>query len=181
MLMGVSRGHFCSLVMNSRAKRLPCPYHCPPLCVHDGFKVMVTTGPADTSNISPYLLSPLSCLVPPPPPARAPPVCRAATSSKQQACVTSMHRMLLHDGFKVMETTGPADTVDLLASITKLLAELYAPRTSSSSNGGGGVAQPLEGWKAGITTARRTKTVGQKWQELLMSVQGGWGCKGGCG
>jgi hypothetical protein len=93
-----------------------------------------------------------------------------------------MHRMLLHDGFKVMETSGPADTVDLLASITKLLAELYAPRTSSSSgssgggsgsNDAGGVAQPLDGWKAGITTARRTKTVGQKWQELLMSVQGG--------
>lgn len=42
-----------------------------------------------------------------------------ATSSKQQACVTALHRMLLHDGFKVMETGGPQDTVDLLACITK--------------------------------------------------------------
>lgn len=41
------------------------------------------------------------------------------TSSKQQACVTALHRMLLHDGFKVLETSGPQDTVDLLAGITK--------------------------------------------------------------
>jgi hypothetical protein len=32
--------------------------------------------------------------------------------------VTALHRMLLHDGFKVLETAGPAETVDLLAAIT---------------------------------------------------------------
>jgi hypothetical protein len=73
MLMGVSRGQFCSLVLNfeyCRLARLSYPWHCPPHYVP-----------------------------PPPSPARI-----TASSSKQQACLTALHCMLLHDGFKLMET-----------------------------------------------------------------------------
>jgi hypothetical protein len=53
-----------------------------------------------------------------------------------------------------------------------VLVDLYGPRTSSSSGSSGQAAQTLDSWKAGITTTRRTKTVQQKWQELLLSVAG---------
>lgn len=63
----------------------------------------------------------------------------AATSSKQQACVTALHRMLLHDGFKVMETSGPVDTVDLLAGITR--SGLCAAESSCVRRAGGRAAR----------------------------------------
>jgi hypothetical protein len=63
----------------------------------------------------------------------------------------------------------------------RVLVDLYGPRTSSSRGSSGQAAQTLDSWKAGITTTRRTKTVRQKWQELLLSVsgKGPWGGGGG--
>lgn len=65
------------------------------------------------------VVSRVSTTQPPTTNANQPPQHHTAASSKQAACVTALHRMLLHDGFKVMETRGPADTVDLLATITR--------------------------------------------------------------
>ena len=42
-----------------------------------------------------------------------------AASTKALACTTALHRLLLLDGFKVVETAGPADTADTLAAITR--------------------------------------------------------------
>jgi DNA-binding transcriptional regulator LsrR (DeoR family) len=46
-------------------------------------------------------------------------VVTAGGASKAQACITVLHRTLLQDGFKVLETSGPAETIDLLARVTK--------------------------------------------------------------
>lgn len=40
-------------------------------------------------------------------------------ATKALACTTALHRTLLQDGFKVLETAGPAESVDMLAQITK--------------------------------------------------------------
>jgi hypothetical protein len=45
--------------------------------------------------------------------------CCAGGASKAQACITVLHRTLLQDGFKVLETSGPAETIELLARVTK--------------------------------------------------------------
>jgi hypothetical protein len=43
----------------------------------------------------------------------------AGGASKAQACTTVLHRTLLQDGFKVLETSGPAESIELLTHITK--------------------------------------------------------------
>jgi hypothetical protein len=43
----------------------------------------------------------------------------AGGASKAQACTTVLHRTLLQDGFKVLETSGPAESIELLTRITK--------------------------------------------------------------
>eukprot|EP00775_Hariotina_reticulata_P012004 gene12004-12148_t len=111
-----------------------------------------------------------------------------------------MHRTLLHDGFKVLETSGPAESVELLGRITRFLNEMYASQTgpggssnlqsaasgtkggsalgSDSSGGGAGggggglVLEVLEAWNSRVSSSRKTKTVRQKWQELLLTVSG---------
>lgn len=92
--------------------------------------------------------------------------------------------------FLLTHTLLPPPDSHLLVptAVCRILVDLYGPCTSSSNtNGssgssGSGVlsqqqqhqasAQSLEAWKAGIASTRRTKTVRQKWQELLLSVQG---------
>lgn len=95
-------------------------------------------------------------------------------------CLLSHHQWQQAAGHAMLITT----LTHLLASVglpgccdmRRVLVEVYGPRTSSSSGSTGQqqqqVAATLDSWKAGITTSRRTKTVRQKWQELLLSVAG---------
>jgi hypothetical protein len=43
----------------------------------------------------------------------------AGGASRAQACTTVLHRTLLQDGFKVLETSGPAESIELLTRITR--------------------------------------------------------------
>lgn len=52
-------------------------------------------------------------------------------ASKAQACVTVLHRTLLQDGFKVLETSGPAESVELLTRTTRWGGALLPVRRSS--------------------------------------------------
>lgn len=70
-------------------------------------------------------------------------------------------------------------TLNNLACVYRLLSELYnrftdmsAAHLPSVAASQSGAVESLEAWNARISGARRTKSVKQKWQELLLSVNG---------
>lgn len=72
---------------------------------------------------------------------------------------------------------SPVCLLDLVQSC-RFLKELYGHRTAADAPPAAGgsssssTVELLEAWNSRITSARRTKTVRQKWQELLLSVNG---------